>query len=74
MQSLHRYLMARFDIETFDDYLHLLALFRNTQAIETLNARRHLSELNEVSKSLESARYAILSRLNQRRAGSGAAS
>ena len=62
--------MARFDVETFDDYLHLLTLFRNTQAIETLNARRRLSELTEVSRFIQSSRNAILSRLTQRRGAS----
>ena len=42
MQSLHRYVMARYDITTYDEYIHLLALFRNTNAIETQNAYRRL--------------------------------
>lgn len=70
MQSLHSYLMARFDVETLEEYIHLLTLFRNTQAIETVNARRRLCELAEASKSLETARYAILNRLRQRRTAS----
>jgi len=70
MQSLHSYLMARFEVETLEDYMQMLTLFRNTQAIETMNARQRLNELAEASKSIENAQYAILNRLKERRTAS----
>ena len=70
MQSLHSYLMARFEVETFEDYMQMLTLFRNTQAIEAMNARQRLIELAEASKSIENAQYAILDRLKERRTAS----
>lgn len=65
MQLLHRYLLARFEVETLDDYLHLLTLFRNTQAIETLYAHRWLSKLADIVASIEMARHSVLARLQQ---------
>ena len=67
MQSLHSYLMAQFEVETFEEYIQMVALFRNTQAIEMMNARQQLSELAKVANSFETSRSAILSRLKERR-------
>ena len=59
LQSLHRYIMSRFDIHDMDDYLQILALFRNTRAIEAHNARRRLMELKEVASSIERLRRSL---------------
>jgi hypothetical protein len=66
MQSLHVYLMARFDVPDYDDYLHLLALYRNTRATEAINARNRYLQLEEVSETLSAARQAVLKRLAAR--------
>lgn len=70
MQSLHRYLMSRYEVETYDEYLHLLALFRNTRAIEAQKARTRYAELQDISANIEFARHAVLRRLQQRRSPS----
>ena len=67
MESMHRYLMARYEVETFDDYIHLLALFRNTRAIEAVKARERVFELSDISTSVDVARQIILCRLRLRR-------
>jgi hypothetical protein len=70
MESMHRYLMARYEVETFDDYIHLLALFRNTRAIEAVKARERVFELSDISTSVDVARQIILRRLRLRRSSS----
>ena len=67
MQSLHQYLMARYEIDSFGDYIHLLCLFRNTRAIEMEKACARVGELEGISASLEIARLSTLRRLQQRR-------
>jgi hypothetical protein len=67
LESIHRYLMARYVVETFEDYIHLLALFRNTRVIEAAKARDRVFELTEISTSIENARQSILRRLQLRR-------
>ena len=71
MQSLHQYLMARYDVDSLDDYIHLLSLFRNTRAIEMEKACGRVTELESVSATLEIARLSILRQLQQRRPPSG---
>jgi hypothetical protein len=66
MQSLHVYLMARFDISDYGDYLHLLALYRNTRATEAINARNRYLQLEQVSETLSAARKAVLEKLTAR--------
>jgi len=70
MESMHWYLMARYEVETFDDYIHLLALFRNTRAIEAVKARERVFELTNISTSVDLARQLILRRLQLRRSSS----
>jgi hypothetical protein len=70
LESMHRYLMARYEADTFDRYIHLLALFRNTRAIEAVKARDRVFELTDISNSIEMARQSILHRLQLRRASS----
>ena len=70
MESMHRYLMARYEVETFDDYIHLLALFRNTRATQAAAARDRVFELNNISTSVDLARQSILRRLQLRRSAS----
>lgn len=70
LESMHRYLMARYEVETFDDYIHLLALFRNTRAIEAAKARDRVVELTDISSSVEIARQLILRRLQHRQSAS----
>jgi hypothetical protein len=67
---MHRYVMARYEVETFDDYIHILALFRNTRAIEAVKARQRVFELTDISTSVDVARQLIRRRLQLRRSKS----
>jgi hypothetical protein len=66
MESLHRYLMSRYEVDDLQDYLQVLALFRNTRGIECKNAHSRWGELAEIARSLNTARYAILRKLQDR--------
>ena len=44
LQLLHQYLMSRYEVDSIDDYVHLLCLFRNTWASK---------EIEEISSSVE---------------------
>jgi len=70
LESMHRYLMVRYEAETFDNYMHLLTMFRNTRAIEAAKARDRVFELNDISNAIEIARQSVLRRLQLRRASS----
>ena len=70
IESLHRYLMSRYDIKDYDDYLHVLSLFRNTRAIEAENALNRYHELQSVASTLENARIQLLRRIDERIAAS----
>ena len=65
LQSLHGYIMSRFDIQDMDEYLQILALFRNTRAIEAHNARRRLMELKEAASSIERLRRSLFDSLQE---------
>jgi len=52
--------MSRYPVETLDDYMHLVAMYRNARAIEAQKARTRHLELVELAKSIESARLAVL--------------
>jgi len=58
--------MARYDIESYDDYIQILALYRNTRAIEAQNARQRFAELSEASAAVERARLSAIRRLQDR--------
>jgi hypothetical protein len=66
LESLHRHLLARYDIQEFDNYIHILALYRNNRAIEAQNARRRYTELSEASTSIQNAWTSIMRRLHER--------
>jgi len=59
--------MARYDVDGFDDYIHLLALFRNTRAIEAVKVRDRVFDLTDIANSVEIARQSILRQLQERR-------
>ena len=67
LQSVHSYLMARYEADTLDEYVRLLALFRNTRAIELENARNRCAELQNIADTIELAQFAVLRRLDSRR-------
>lgn len=67
LQSLHRYLMSRYEVDSLDDYVRLLCLFRNTRAIEMEKASARVSEIEELSSSVEIARLSVLRQIQQRR-------
>jgi hypothetical protein len=62
--------MARFDVDDYESYLHLLAMYRNTNAIDAVNARTHYSELADLGESIDAARLAVIQRLRDRRSHS----
>ena len=67
MASLHHFLMVRYHVNDYAGYLHLLAMYRNTNAIETENARADYTDLVELATSNELARLAVLQRIKDRR-------
>ena len=67
MESLHRYLMARHHVEDFDNYMQLLAMFRNTAAIEALKGRNRMSEIREVIGQAYTIRHELVTRALSRR-------
>jgi len=58
--------MARYDIQSYDDYIHILALYRNTRAVEAQNARQRFTQLSEASAAVERARLSVIRRLQDR--------
>ena len=46
MRALHRYLVARHRVDDYDNYIRLLAMFRNTAAIEANKAEDRRRQLN----------------------------
>jgi len=58
--------MERYDIHTYDEYLHILALYRNSRAIEAQNARQRFKELNEATATIEKTRLSVMRRLQDR--------
>jgi len=66
LESMHQYIMARYNIQNLDDYLQILALFRNTRAIEAQNARQRHMDLLEACKSVERSRLSIILGLQER--------
>jgi len=65
MQSLHHYLMAWYNVASFDDYIELLALFCNMRAVEAEKAFNQCKELANISANIEIARLAILCRIEE---------
>ena len=70
IESLHRYLMSRYDIKDYDDYLHVLSLYRNTRAIEAENALNRYQEIRAAVATIENARIDLLRRIDDRFAAS----
>jgi len=66
LELLHQYLMVWYDLQDFEDYLHFLALYRNTRAIEAQNARHQYTKLSEACASVENARLMVIKRLQDR--------
>ena len=58
--------MARYDIQSYDDYIHMLALYHNLRAIEAQNARQRFTELSDASASVERVRLNVIRRLQAR--------
>jgi len=60
MEALHRYLMARHHVDDYDDYMRLLAMYRNTAAIEEIKARERRSEIQEVIEQAHTLRRLLV--------------
>ena len=66
MESLHRYLVARYHIADYDDYLQLVAMFRNTAAIEAAKARVRYNSLGELFDQTMAIYAATTRRIRER--------
>lgn len=64
-QSLHRYLISRYKVDSLDNYVRPLCLFRNTQAIKMEKASAHVSEIEELFSSVEIAQLSVLRQIQQ---------
>jgi len=58
--------MARYEVNDFEEYTHLLALYRNTRAIEALNARLRFTALEDAAASAEKVRLSLIRHLLDR--------
>jgi hypothetical protein len=58
--------MSRYDIRDYNDYLHLLALYRNTRAIEAQKARTRFAELSDAAASVSKVRLSVVKALQDR--------
>lgn len=66
MEALHRYLLARHHIDNYDDYMQLLAMFRNTAAIEGLKGRTRYEEIQRVFAQTSTIRDILLDNIKSR--------
>ena len=64
MEALHRYLVARHQVDDYDGYLRLLAIFRNTAAIEATKARARHDELRDAVFQVLAIRDAMLEKIS----------
>ena len=67
MESMHDFLMARYEVSDFDDYKHLLALLRNTRAIAAHKARSRHADIQHLQDIVDNARNHVIRRLKQGR-------
>jgi hypothetical protein len=58
--------MARYDVRDSDEYLHLLALYRNTRAIEAQKARLRFTELMDARASIAKVRLSVIQAMQDR--------
>ena len=69
MEALHRYLVARYHVADYDEYLRILAMYRNTAAIEALKGRTRYEEIQQTLLQVHTIREALLNRLKARPVG-----
>jgi hypothetical protein len=50
MKYFHSFLESRYRFNDLRDYQHLLAVFRNTQAVEAVKSRERHSELEDLER------------------------
>ena len=67
MDSLHRYLMARHHVDNYADYMALLAMYRNTAAIEAIKAHTHRMEIDHLIEQVNVIRSIVIRRFVRRR-------
>jgi hypothetical protein len=67
MEGLHRYLMARHHVEDYDNYMQLLAMFRNTTAIEELKGRKRMDGLRKIIGCAHAIRQELVTTALSRR-------
>ena len=71
MESLHRYLVARYDISDYDYYLKLLAMYRNTAAIEAQNSHIRHASLSMLFQRCSEMHAATVKRIRERKSSTG---
>ena len=60
MDSLHQYIMAQHHVADYNAYIRLLAMYRNTAAIEAANARARHDDLRQAIRQILVIREAII--------------
>jgi hypothetical protein len=53
MKYFHSFLESRYRFNDVRDYQHLLAVFRNTQAVEAVKSRQRHSELEDLGRMVD---------------------
>jgi hypothetical protein len=67
MESMHQFLMARYQIADYEEYKYLLALLRNTRAIAAHKARSRHAHLWHLQDTVDNARNQIIHQLKEGR-------
>jgi hypothetical protein len=67
MESMHHFLLARYQVSDFDEYKQLLALLRNTRAIAAHKARSRYADIRHLQTMVEHARNHLVEQLKQGR-------
>jgi hypothetical protein len=60
MHALHSYLADRHQVGDYEEYLRLLAMFRNAAAIEATKARARHSEIRDAISQILAIRDTLL--------------
>ena len=67
MESMHRFVMARYQIANFDDYKYILALLRNTRAISAHKARSRHADIQSLQDAVDDTRSRLVKQLTEGR-------
>lgn len=62
MEALHRYIMARHHVADYEHYMQLLAMYRNTSAIEAVNGRTRCESIHQAITQAQNIQQALIRR------------